>query len=406
MKAATIHGVITVVLALNGCGGGDAGDGDSSGAGGPGGSSTTGGSLDVPTTETGASGPSGTSTSESAETTTGEPSVTTSTSEPTDPPTTTGGTTTSTPGFQVPGELSLAGEAWPEDVAVFGNRVFVTNFVSGGIQTYDLEMRPGVAEVFVPGPVEGNLKSFWGLRPVPAKGWLLAVANINYALDNMVSEPGVVHAYDIETGAEVAAWTLPVGTVGNSIDVDLQGNIYVGDVTQAGRIVKVDPETDAVTVWKDNSDWGQGQFGIGGMVFDGEDSLYATVQGGIWRVPVEPNGDAGEPVKLALVDGDDVVLTDVKADGMAMADPSTIYFAQNDVFAAGAHGVVFKLALTGGDAGTVTPFAQDLTDCSGVAFATVQDTGYLFVNESQFGHLFKVDPGPPGPFRVLVLPTL
>lgn len=189
--------------------------------------------------------------------------------------------------------MPLDGAAWPEDVTVFENKVFVSNFLTGGIQVDDLEKAPAKAETFVPAPASGNLKSFRGLRPVPSKGWLLGIANINYGFDGNVSEPGVVHAYDLETGEDLKAWTLPEGSVGNSVDIDAQGNIYVGDVSPAGRILEIDPATDQVTVWKDNADWGAGNFGLGGMVFDGQGAIYTAVQGSLWRVPVLEGGAAG-----------------------------------------------------------------------------------------------------------------
>jgi hypothetical protein len=309
--------------------------------------------------------------------------------------------------ISVPAHLDLAGMAWPEDVTALGDRVYVSNFITGGIQVVDLADPSSGAKDFVPAPSTGNLKSFWGLRPVPAKSWILGIANINYAFDGKVSEPGVVRAYDAATGAEKKSWTLPDGTVGNSLDVDAAGNIYVGDVGPAARIVKIDAATDQVSVWKDSADWGaQSGFGLGGMVHDGSGALYVSSQGTLWRVAIGAGGAAGKAEKVSLVDGNGDAVAQVQSDGMSWAGNGTLFYAQNDAFQAGSNGVVFKVTLDTPTSGKQTVVKTGLTDPSGVFFAEVSGKPYLFVNESQFGYAFQVDQGSPKlPFQVLVIPS-
>jgi hypothetical protein len=294
----------------------------------------------------------------------------------------------------LPASLSV-GNNIPEDITANGSTAFVSSFSDGSVLKLDLD-KGGAASSFVPASTDAYTAA-WGLRVVPGKNWLLSIHNQPYDFMPKNAKAGRVSAYDLSSGKEVKSWDLPAQAVGNSVDVDAAGNIYVGDIGPIPRILKIDPVTGAVSIWATSPLWVKGGFGIGGMVYSGK-GFYASHNNLLWYVAMNADGSAAAPVAVKIA-GDPVIF----ADGMTWTDNGIVY-AENDVLVAGSHGTVYKLVFTDPTTATRSVIRSDMTDPSGVTAATVGGKSYLLVNESQLGYAFGVDKGTATtPYQVKVI---
>ncbi len=288
-----------------------------------------------------------------------------------------------------PGCQDIGAAAFPEDVTEFNGFLYTSNYFTGAITQKNLstgeivEFAPAATDVY---------NSAWGLRVDEDNNRLLSIANQFYDFTPANAQACKVNAYDIATAALVGSWDLPTACVGNSIDVDNDGNYYVGDIGPDTRIIKIDPNTDEVTTWADNSQWTDGGFGTGGMVWNQEDGFYVAHAGVLWYVPQNADGTAGAAVEVSLTgtiaaDGSSTV----NADGMTWAGSNTIFYAENDVFTPGWNGIVHRIDLSDATTGVNANYIQGINDCSGVYFSNFAGQDYLYVNESQFGVAFGVN---------------
>jgi hypothetical protein len=286
------------------------------------------------------------------------------------------------------------GNNLPEDIAVSGTTAYVSSLGDGSILKLDLA-QPEVSSTFAPAATD-DYRSGWGLRVVEAKNWLLAVQNIPYDFNPANAKAGRLVAFDLATGTKLKSWNLPAQAVGNSVDVDAKGNIYVGDIGPNPRLIKIDPNSDQVSVWATGSNWVSGGFGVGGMV-SANGGFYAAHNDALWYVGIAADGTATAPLQVEI-EGNPKIF----ADGMLWYDGG-IEYAENDAFVAGDKGSVFRVNLTSPTRGSRTMLKEGLTDPSGISSAMVNGRHYLLVNESQLGHVIGVDPTPPKtPFQVKV----
>ena len=279
--------------------------------------------------------------------------------------------------------------AFPEDVTAHDGFLYTSNYFSGAITR--TELATGESSIFVAAATD-VYSSAWGLRVDAANNRLLSIANQFYDFNPDNAQAGKVNAYDLSSGNLVGSWDLPTACVGNSIDVDNDGNYYVGDIGPDTRIIKIDPTTNEVTTWADDSQWTDGGFGTGGMVFNKEDAFYVAHAGALWYVPLNEDGSAGTAVTVSLtgtmaIDGS----ATVNADGMVWAGANTIFYAENDVFVPGHNGIIHRVELSDATNGTNSNFIQGINDCSGVFFDSFEEQDYLYVNESQFGVAFGIN---------------
>ena len=190
--------------------------------------------------------------------------------------------------------------------------------------------------------------------------------------------------------------------MGNSIDIDNSGNYYIGDIGPDTRIIKIDPNTNEVTTWADDSQWTDGGFGTGGMVWNESDGFYVAHAGALWYVPQNMDGTAGAAEAVSLtgttaIDGSNAV----NADGMTWAGNNTLFYAENDAFVPGWAGIVHRIELEDATTGVNSNYIEGINDCSGVYFGNFEGQDYLYVGESQFGVAFGVNFVPPSnPFCV------
>ena len=283
----------------------------------------------------------------------------------------------------------IGAAAFPEDVVVYDGFLYTSNFFNGAVTQKNLET--GELVEFVP-PATDIYSSAWGLGIDETNNQLLVIKNQPYDFNPANANAGRVVAYDIETRSMIGSWDLPAACVGNSIDVDNNGDYFIGDIGPDTRIIRIDPTTNEVVVWADDSQWTDGGFGTGGMVWNKSDGFYVAHAGELWYVPQNMDGSAGTAVSVSLtgttaIDGSSAV----NADGMTWAGANTIFYAENDAFVPGWNGIVHRIDLADATNGVNSNFIEGFNDCSGVSFASFQDQDYLYVGESQFGVAFGVN---------------
>lgn len=287
--------------------------------------------------------------------------------------------------------------AYPEDVTVFDGNMYVSSIADGSVKEINLTTKE--ERVFI-APSIDEFNSAWGIKINPKTGQLIVVMNQMYDFNPEHAKSGVVRAYNLKSGKLEKTWSMPEKFVGNSIDFDNKGNIYIGDIGPNARIIKIDLRNDKVKTWAQDKQWKQGGFGLGGMVFNKKDGFYAAHAGKLWFVKMNDNSTASA-AKEVVISGmiDKTGKNSVASDGMVWAGDNTIYFAENDAMLPGANGILHKIILEGEAVGSNSNVVTGLKDPSGVYFYN----GNVYVAESQLGHIFKVDKGEPDqPFVIKV----
>ena len=281
----------------------------------------------------------------------------------------------------LPASIEIGENAYPEDVKEYDGFLYTSNFFTGEIVRIQLSdlTRTVFAEA-----ATTEFTAGWGLNLLPSKNWLLSITNKPYDFnpESAIGQMGMVTAYNIETGAVENTWNLPQKAIGNAIDVDDAGNIYVSDVGPDARIVRIDPNSDEVTIWADGTNFTDGGFGLGGMVHNDSSGLYYSQNKQLFYVGIGSDGTAEESVEV------DTNGAEVDADGMTWAGENTIYYNVNDVFVPGAQGTTHKLVLSDATTATDSVFQSELSDSSGAFYTTYNEEPYLFVCESQLGFAF------------------
>ena len=287
----------------------------------------------------------------------------------------------------VPSQLSVSNaQFFPEDVVVHDNKDYVSGFGDGSIQKFDLTQSTATAQQIATAE-NSTYSASWGLNVDASKSTLLNIANAPYFFNGSVAAPAKVNAYKLSDNSKVSSWTLPTGTVGNSIVV-ANGFYYIGDIGPTTRIIKLNPNDGSTTI-KTDAQWSNG-FGFGGMIY-ANNGIYGVHGGKMWYIPVASNGDLGT---VSEVTG----ISNVFADGMTWAGNNTIYYCQNDAQDPANVGIVWKVTLTSNTAATATqasiPNNGSLNNPSGIFYKEINNKKYLFVNESQ---IFNT---PTTPFKV------
>jgi hypothetical protein len=296
----------------------------------------------------------------------------------------------------LPSSIAIGKDASPEDVKVYKDFLYTSNFFTGAITR--IKLGDLSTTTFVPASKDAYTAG-WGLNIIPSKNWLISIANKPYDFNpaSAVGQMGVVNAYNISTGALEKTWNMPAKCVGNAIDIDNAGNIFVSDVGPDARIVKIDIATNAVTVWADGDNFTDGGFGLGGMVFNKTNGFYYSQNKKLFYVAVKTDGSATISVQVNTGNAE------VDADGLTWVGNNTLFFNFNDVFVPGAKGVTSKIVLSNPTTGTSTEYKTGLSDASGAYYSSYAGKNYLFVCESQFGFAFQVDKGTPvNPFTIKV----
>ncbi|MEM7134193.1 MAG: hypothetical protein AAF702_48435 [Chloroflexota bacterium] len=226
-----------------------------------------------------------------------------------------------------PPTVTIASERFfPESVAVHHGTAYVSAFFSGEIQKID--MMSGEAEMLVEAGNDGVVMG-WGLWYDNENDLLIACANRNQM--GPQENNNAARAIDPDSGEILETWELPVRAMCNSIFTDGDGNVYLSDVSTGASIVKIDRSTGEAVTWLDEPSWeNDSGFGVGGLIWDGSDSLYASAGGPLFRVPINEDGTAGEPIMQTILDADGNELPALGFDGFAFAGDNTMIGAAFD----------------------------------------------------------------------------
>ena len=284
----------------------------------------------------------------------------------------------------VPDQLTVSNSNFfPEDIYVYDNQVYISGLGDGSLQKYDLTQTPASIKQ-VAAALDATYTSRWGIEVDAANKTIVSIVNAPYFFNGKVTAPAKIVSNKLSDYSQVASWTLPEGTVGNSIEI-VNGYYYIGDFGPNPRIIKLDPKTGKTTI-KTDAQW-TGLFGFGGIVA-ANNGLYAVQGGKMWYLPIDTKGDLGIPVAVSG-------LSNVFADGMTWADNNILYYATNDANNPANVGTVWKVTFTDKTTATIAK-ASSLNNPSGVFYTTINQKNYLLVNESQ------LQTTPTLPFKVIV----
>lgn len=286
----------------------------------------------------------------------------------------------------IPKELNLNGEFYPESIAFGLNKLFVSSYSTGEIQMYDFSKKDFNPITFIENRNE-DPKSAWGLL-VDEDNGLLYVAYNNKMFSSINVQSKII-AYDINTKTIKKEIIMPLGVKPNSIVKDLNGNLYISDVGENPKILKIDVD-NKITVFKIDKRWKSSNgFGLGGLALDDSKGILYGAGGGnrIWKVRIDSNGMAGELVFLDTVDENENKLDSVFFDGYIYVGNDTLYGCMNDTGIPGSKGALQKIIINDNNAKVIT-IKDKLKEPSGVAYGQINGNKYIFVSESQFDNLF------------------
>lgn len=351
--------VLAMALTMAGC------PDDGSGEGGSG--STT---EDPTSSSTASNPPPGTSSGDVSEPSTGTTSDSADSSS--------SGTTTGSElceSFELPGD-----DFFPEGTAYDAEgAVYVASIATGSVvRTFPCES--DVEELVAAG---GPLRNPVGMIADEANGWLIVCDS-----DFSFTTPPSVDVLELDTGALVATHEFDSVGFCNDLALDGDGNVYATDSVGA-RVVRVAAadlaaDTGAET-WATDPDFvvGDGEFGLNGIAYDGDGSLYVVnfQLGDMHRIAIEGSGDVGE-------------ITPITLDGGPLQNPDGMKWMGDDTLMVieGGLAAISRVTLAGD-----TASSEVLADGFDIPTTFALVDGSAWVAEGQLDHFTGVDENPPEP---------
>jgi hypothetical protein len=292
--------------------------------------------------------------------------------------------TTEAPKLTLSADFSIPKDSFPEDIDVYGNEAFISNWAKGGI--IKVNLADGTTEQFVENTDEERT-AWWAVSVIPEQGLVTVLTHPPFDFNTVPSTAGVVRGYNITTGELEKSWPLPAGLVGNGMKYDGSRYLYINEISADAKIVRVDTQAADGTegeVWVGSGVFTTQGFGHGGLAVV-NNAVYTALNQGLYKIPIEADGSAGTPVQVAMTKEDGSVHTQ-GCDGM-VAIGNDIYMGYNDAQDSDNVGAVFKVALgEDGTTATATLVVDKLDDPSGITIFKGAKN-YLLINLSKFGLL-------------------
>jgi DNA-binding beta-propeller fold protein YncE len=269
-----------------------------------------------------------------------------------------------------------------------------TLFAGSATRSEIVRITPGAATStpFIP-PGAGGLMSVQGLLADDAS-MRLFVCNADLGVAASPKVPSALLAFDLKSGKLRGRWKLPGGGLCNDIARAADRALYVSDSANA-RILKLDPRTSKLTAWLEHPLLGGAQFNGNGITIDGGYVYLSTFSDGrLLRVPILPNGRAGEPVQLTLP------RPLAGADALRTLAPGKLLAFENDI--AGGNGRVTII-----DTSAMAPKLITVAEGLDEPVSGIVRNNQVIVVESQFRKLFgTMKAVPPAHFklRTIALP--
>ncbi|WP_224364817.1 SMP-30/gluconolactonase/LRE family protein [Hyalangium versicolor] len=286
-------------------------------------------------------------------------------------------------------EIHLPGnDFYPEGIAAAeDNTLYVGSIWTGQI----IQVKPGSADAEEFVAPRAIVTGVVGLHVQRDQKYLWLCSNVYgttnapqlIAVDRQTAQAAHRHTFPVEEGRGAGFC--------NEITEDAAGNIYASD-SAIGRIIRVRAdrrevdESAEVLLRSAELEPPEGQFGLNGLIHDGQSSLYAvkTGDGRLFRIPLTASGDAGSLQPISL---DKALLG---PDGLQYVDGLGLIVAEQ-------YGKALSRIALSGNQGTVTRLQEGLEDPSSVEIAE----GSAWVSEGQLSAI-TVPNSPPAklPFKV------
>ncbi|MEM9459957.1 MAG: hypothetical protein AAGF11_37625 [Myxococcota bacterium] len=285
--------------------------------------------------------------------------------------------------------IELPGDTfYPEGVAAdAAGHLYIGSLATGAVVMAD----PCTGEVDELVPAGGTLTNPVGLI-VDEGNATLVVCNSDFTF----ATPPSIDMLDLADGALLGRHAFEGPGFCNDLTFDDEGNVYATD-SAAARVVRVPAaeilSDSPVQTWATDPDFavGEGEFGLNGIAFDGDSSLYVVnyAQGELHRIAIEPDGLAGSVTAIAL--GQTALAA---PDGLEWIGDGQLLVVEGDL------GAVSRIELSG-DTATV----EVVADGYDVPTTIAQVDDHIWVGEGQLDHLIGIDPADPEPpFVVTRLP--
>lgn len=280
---------------------------------------------------------------------------------------------------------------FPESLAIAQDG---TLYAGSATRSAIVRVAPGAATStpFVK-PGAGGLMSVQGLLADEGSKRLFACsADLGVAMSPKVAS--ALLAFDLKSGKLRGRWELPGGGLCNDVARGVDRQLYVSDSANA-RILRLDLRSSTWSPWIEHPLLGGAQFNGNGITLDSGYVYLSTFSDGrLLRVPILPNGKAGEPVQLKLP------RPLAGADALRTLAPGRLLAFENDI--ADGNGRVTII-----DTSTMEPKLITVAEALAEPVSGVVRNNKVIVVESQFRKLFGPMKGiPPSPFhlRTVALP--
>lgn len=218
------------------------------------------------------------------------------------------------------GDITIADTAvFPENIAAGKDgTVYFGSVAKGAI--YRAAPGATTAAVWIPAGTAGMTASM-GMWVDARRGLFWACAPGARATETTPAGPSFIKTFDLKTGAPKASYGFEGGGRCNDLTIVADGTVYATDFS-GGRVLRLKAGDDRFRPWAADP----GFVAPDGLALLGDGALYVNTYrtGMLFKVPVNKDGTAGTPVRIAT----DREL--VKPDGMRAVGPQTLLVVEGE----------------------------------------------------------------------------